>query len=127
MVAPVSTFVNIDIDLTSQCMTEARERESTYSDAEVVCDDPLSAILDTRHAVHVVRIVLVEPLVEEDISIELEEVATGAVLDPTSSVVDPTRSSLIVSVAELPWTVVVAIGVVFTNIDVELCIVSSPW
>lgn len=41
-------------------------------------------------------------------------------MHPTSSIVDPAGSAFVVGMAELPGAIVIAIGVVFTDVDIKL-------
>lgn len=93
----------------------------TYSKTHVVVQNTLLALLQTWDSVQEVWVVLVVPPTDGQVGIDIDQITTRLVVDVSTSVVDPTRSSLLVEPVESPWsspTVVVSV----TDIDVDLCV-----
>lgn len=102
-----------------------RKKQGTYRDTEVISDDPLFTTLNAWYAVGVIRVILVESLIHEDISVQLQQVPTPSIFNPASSLINPAGSSFIVRVAKFPGSVVIAVWVFLSDIDVELEAIST--
>lgn len=91
----------------------------TYSKTHVIVQNTLLALLQAWNTVQEVWVVLVVSPTNGQVGIDINQITTRLVVDVSSSVVDPTRSSLLVESVESPWSspsVVVSIS----DIDVDL-------